>query len=109
MQKNLILPIKNWGIIMPTYDYKCSDCDYSFEVFQKITEDPLQVCPECSGKLKRLIGPGAGPIFKGSGFYQTDYKTNIKPTKTESKSTDKKTESAPSEKSTVKKDQKSTD
>ena len=61
---------------MPTYDYKCLECDHTFEEFQKITENPLENCPECGGKIKRLIGPGAGPIFKGSGFYQTDYKTS---------------------------------
>jgi putative FmdB family regulatory protein len=59
---------------MPTYDYKCLDCGHTFEHFQQITEEPLKTCPKCSGKLKRLIGAGAGPIFKGSGFYQTDYK-----------------------------------
>lgn len=59
---------------MPTYDYKCTECDYTFEYFQKMTDEPLKECPQCKGKLKRLIGPGAGPIFKGSGFYQTDYK-----------------------------------
>ena len=59
---------------MPTYDYKCLNCGYSFELFQSMSSDPLSVCPKCGGKVKRLIGPGSGPIFKGSGFYQTDYK-----------------------------------
>lgn len=59
---------------MPNYDYKCTDCDYTFELFQKMTEKPLEVCPKCNGQVKRLIGTGAGPIFKGTGFYQTDYK-----------------------------------
>ena len=59
---------------MPTYDYKCSDCGNKFELFQKMTEKPLSKCPKCGGKVIRLIGAGAGPIFKGSGFYQTDYK-----------------------------------
>ncbi|MCL4550914.1 MAG: zinc ribbon domain-containing protein [Bacteroidetes bacterium] len=59
---------------MPTYDYKCLDCGRSFEAFQRITEEALTGCPQCGGKVKRLIGAGAGPIFKGSGFYQTDYK-----------------------------------
>lgn len=66
---------------MPTYDYKCLDCDYSFEEFQKMSDDPLEICPNCSGKLKRLIGSGAAPIFKGSGFYQTDYKNTAKSNK----------------------------
>ena len=59
---------------MPTYEYKCLDCGYLFEEFQRITEEPLKVCPQCKGNLKRLIGAGSGPIFKGSGFYHTDYK-----------------------------------
>ena len=61
---------------MPTYDYVCRSCDHSWEVFQSIKAKPKRKCPEC-GKLKakRLIGPGAGIIFKGSGFYQTDYRS----------------------------------
>ena len=61
---------------MPTYDYKCEDCGYIFERFQNITEDPLADCPKCSGRVKRMIGTGAGVIFKGTGFYQTDYKNS---------------------------------
>ncbi len=49
---------------MPTYDYKCLECNYTFEEFQKMTDDPLEVCPSCNGKLKRLIGSGAAPIFQ---------------------------------------------
>lgn len=60
---------------MPTYDYRCNDCGHEFEYMQKMTDDPLQNCPECTGNLKRLIGTGAGIIFKGSGFYQTDYRS----------------------------------
>lgn len=59
---------------MPTYEYKCLDCGIQFDRFQSITEDPIQECPECSGQTKRLIGAGAGLIFKGSGFYITDYR-----------------------------------
>lgn len=59
---------------MPTYEYKCLRCNYRFEVFQPITAQPLTECPNCKGEIKRLISAGAGPIFKGSGFYQTDYK-----------------------------------
>ncbi len=59
---------------MPTYDYKCTECGHTFEVFQTMSAEPLKNCPKCNGKVKRLIGPGAGPIFKGTGFYQTDYK-----------------------------------
>lgn len=61
---------------MPTYDYKCNACDHEFELFQHITENPVKKCPSC-GKLKvqRIIGSGGGIIFKGSGFYQTDYRS----------------------------------
>jgi putative FmdB family regulatory protein len=59
---------------MPTYDYKCLECNNKFELFQPMSAEPIEVCPECNGKVKRLIGAGSGPIFKGSGFYQTDYK-----------------------------------
>lgn len=60
---------------MPTYAYKCLECDVQFEKFQGITAPPLEECPECNGKVKRLIGAGAGLIFKGSGFYITDYRS----------------------------------
>lgn len=59
---------------MPTYEYKCLACGKLFEYFQKMTDDPIEKCEECGGDLKKLIGAGMGPIFKGSGFYQTDYK-----------------------------------
>ena len=60
---------------MPTYDYQCEACNHAFEAFQQITAAPMVDCPECKKpSLKRLIGAGAGPIFKGSGFYCTDYK-----------------------------------
>ncbi len=57
---------------MPHYDYLCGQCGKTFEVFQSITEKPLENCLECGGPAKRLIGGGAGIIFKGSGFYKTD-------------------------------------
>lgn len=60
---------------MPTYDYRCLDCEVQFEKFQGINEPHLEECPECNGKVKRLIGAGAGLIFKGSGFYITDYRS----------------------------------
>lgn len=62
---------------MPTYDYRCRACDHMWELFQSIKANPIRKCPEC-GKLKaeRQIGPGAGVIFKGSGFYQTDYRSS---------------------------------
>jgi putative FmdB family regulatory protein len=59
---------------MPTYEYKCSECGYTFELFQSMSAEPVKVCPKCNGYVKRLIGPGLGPIFKGTGFYETDYK-----------------------------------
>lgn len=61
---------------MPTYEYKCEECGHRFEAFQNMTDEPLEVCPECSGFVKRLIGSGAGIIFKGSGFYCTDYRSD---------------------------------
>ena len=64
---------------MPTYDYKCLKCEKIFEIFQSMKDEPLKNCPDCNGKVKRLIGAGAGTIFKGSGFYQTDYKNSSKP------------------------------
>ena len=61
---------------MPTYDYRCTLCGHEFEEFQSIKADPLKQCPECEQKgLKRLIGTGAGILFKGSGFYETDYRS----------------------------------
>ena len=59
---------------MPTYEYKCSECDHEFEEFQAISAPPITICPSCGGKTERVISGGAGLIFKGSGFYITDYK-----------------------------------
>ncbi|MHC1738318.1 MAG: FmdB family zinc ribbon protein [Ignavibacteriaceae bacterium] len=65
---------------MPTYEYKCKKCHETFEYFQSMKDEKLTVCPKCKGELKRLIGSGSPPIFKGSGFYATDYKkTSSKP------------------------------
>ena len=62
---------------MPTYDYKCDACDHQFEKFQMMSDKVLRKCPECGKqKLRRLIGAGAGILFKGSGFYQTDYRSD---------------------------------
>ena len=61
---------------MPTYDYKCEACGHKFEKFQRMTAAPVRKCPKCGkNKVKRLIGTGAGMIFKGSGFYITDYRS----------------------------------
>ena len=95
---------------MPTYEYKCIDCDHRFEEFQSISSEPITICPECGGKTERIISGGAGFIFEGSGFYITenrksDYKSAAekdKPSKavTETSSTkkDKKTETKPTKK-----------
>lgn len=69
---------------MPTYDYKCIDCGHTFEYFQSIKDEPLTECPVCKGNVKRLIGAGSSPIFKGTGFYQTDYKNSSKSNKASS-------------------------
>ncbi len=61
---------------MPTYQYECDACGYAFEAFQSMTDPKFKKCPKCKKmKLSRLIGTGAGVIFKGSGFYETDFKT----------------------------------
>ena len=61
---------------MPTYDYVCRKCEHSFELFQSMSAPVKRKCPECGEKsLERLIGTGAGIIFKGSGFYETDYRS----------------------------------
>lgn len=60
---------------MPTYEYECKACGKVLEIFQNITARPLRQCPVCKGPVRRLIGRGAGVIFKGSGFYQTDYRS----------------------------------
>ena len=59
---------------MPTYDFECSKCGHRFELFQKMTDEPVGTCPKCKGTSERLIGTGIGIIFKGKGFYHTDYK-----------------------------------
>jgi putative FmdB family regulatory protein len=62
---------------MPTYDYICDNCAHEFESFESITADPQTECPSChEPKLRRKIGPGAAILFKGSGFYQTDYRSD---------------------------------
>ena len=88
---------------MPTYGYRCSNCGHQFEIHQRMSDEPLKVCPECQGKLTKVLYP-AGVIFKGSGFYSTDYKASSNgsasssetktETKTESKS-ETKSESTP--------------
>ena len=60
---------------MPTYEYECTKCGYRFEKFQKMTDQPIKRCPQCKGKVKRLIGLGGGVIYKGPGFYTTEYRS----------------------------------
>ncbi len=59
---------------MPTYEYECRKCGYQFERFQSILAEPVKTCPKCHGRVARMLTTGSGIIFKGSGFYETDYK-----------------------------------
>lgn len=105
---------------MPTYDYVCDACEHEFELFQSISEAVKKKCPECGKpKLRRLFGTGAAVVFKGSGFYETDYRSDSykkaaekekksSETKSESKS-DSKSESKPESKSEPKKETKKVD
>jgi putative FmdB family regulatory protein len=62
---------------MPTYDYQCDACEHQFEVFESISAEPQKKCPKCKkNKLRRLFGAGGGLLFKGSGFYLTDYRSD---------------------------------
>jgi putative FmdB family regulatory protein len=82
---------------MPTYDYLCKECGHKFEEFQSMTEAALTRCPKCNMEtLQRLIGSGAALLFKGSGFYLTDYKKSGSSTSTSSE-TQKSSESQPTE------------
>src|SRR5258707_10725915 len=102
---------------MPTYDYVCEACDHKFELFQSIKDDPIKKCPECGkNKLRRLFGTGAAVMFKGSGFYTTDYRSDSykkaasadsssgesKPSKASDSAAPSKTESSSSDKSSSK-------
>ena len=97
---------------MPTYDYVCDGCEHAFEHFQSMSSNVLRTCPQCKKrKLRRLIGSGAGVIFKGSGFYETDYKRKSKPSskkttesKSESKSESKKSDATSSDSGSSKSD-----
>ncbi len=77
---------------MPTYEYQCQECGKEFEAFQKMSDSPLKQCKFCGGSVRRLISGGTGVIFKGSGFYCTDYKSKPSPAKKEKK--EKKEQSA---------------
>ena len=64
---------------MPTYDYECTKCGHNFEISQGMNDERIKACPKCKGKVKRLIGSGSGIIFKGSGFYATEYRKSANP------------------------------
>lgn len=82
---------------MPTYDYECDACGHEFELFQSISEPVKRKCPECNKlKLRRLFGTGAAVVFKGSGFYETDYRSESYKKAAEK---DKKSQDSPGEKS----------
>jgi putative FmdB family regulatory protein len=96
---------------MPTYDYTCSACNHSFELYQHITDKPVKKCPSCGKRqAQRMIGSGSAIIFKGSGFYQTDYRSEEYKTKAKKESEgakpETKTESKSEAKTETKKDSK---
>ena len=92
---------------MPTYDYQCDACGHTLEIFHAMSAAPKRKCPACGKmKLKRLIGTGAGVIFKGSGFYETDYRSS---SYEEGAKAEKKAKEAKSEKKTEKKADKKKD
>ena len=71
------MPGRAMGDVMPTYEYECDACGHTFERFQSITARPVRTCPACGKRqVRRLIGTGAGVLFRGSGFYQTDYRSS---------------------------------
>jgi putative FmdB family regulatory protein len=91
---------------MPTYDYQCDQCGHEFELFQSISDPVKRKCPECGKlKLRRLFGTGAAVVFKGSGFYQTDYRSDSykKAAEKDNKPAEKTSEAKPAEKSEKKK------
>ncbi len=83
---------------MPTYEYLCQTCSHRFETWQKMTDEPLSICPECGGHIRRVFYP-AGVVFKGSGFYSTDY-NNHKSAATSDNGEAKKAEGATDNKAT---------
>ena len=92
---------------MPTYEYQCKNCGFKFEEFQSIAAAPLEKCPSCGGKLVRLVSGGAGLIFKGSGFYITDYKNSKSKANTESSERKADKEAKSSEEKSTSSDKKS--
>ncbi len=89
---------------MPTYEYECTKCGHCFERFQSIIAPALKRCPECRCKLRRLIGTGAAIIFKGSGFYATDYRSSEYKKRTEKEGEKKPADEAVTKKKDSKKE-----
>ncbi|HFE52978.1 MAG TPA: hypothetical protein ENK07_06020 [Bacteroidetes bacterium] len=92
---------------MPTYEYRCTECGHRFEVFQMISDPPVDQCPVCGGRVEKLISAGAGLLFKGSGFYITDYRSSSYKKAAESESKSSGTESSSSSSSSSTKSEKS--
>jgi putative FmdB family regulatory protein len=91
---------------VPIYGYRCSNCGHQFEIQQRMSDDPLQVCPKCQGKLTKILYP-TGVIFKGSGFYTTDYKASGKPSDNgSSRDAESKSDAKPDTKADAKSDAK---
>ena len=89
---------------MPTYQYRCKECDHDFEVVQSFTDDPLETCPECGGRVKKVYG-NVGISFKGSGFYKTDSRGKTSAASSSSKdSSTSSSDSSSSDSSTTKTD-----
>ncbi len=82
---------------MPTYGYQCENCGHEFELFESINSSKVKACPSCGNKAKRIISTGAAVIFKGSGFYQTDYRSKDyhQKAKAETESAEKTTKTSP--------------
>ncbi len=94
---------------MPTYDYKCDACGHNWELYQSMNDSPQKKCPKCKkNKAKRLLGLGAGIIFKGSGFYETDYKTKSGKEKKENSSARESSDSSKSSENKSSNDKKDT-
>ena len=82
---------------MPIYGYRCTNCGHEFEVYQKMSDGPVEVCPKCQSKVARVLYP-TGVVFKGSGYYSTDYKASSSNGSGSSNNTEGKTESKPESK-----------
>ena len=91
---------------MPIYGYRCSSCGHEFEIQQRMSDEPLTVCPKCQGKLTKMLYP-AGVIFKGSGFYSTDYKGSGKQESSNGSGSEGKSESKTESKPAAKPESKS--